>query len=140
MNLEEKSIIDKVFDIAVKAHEGQTRRDGCTPYIYHPMDVADRVEHLGYKYVCVALLHDVLKDTKFTAYDLLTAGVEEDIVAAVQILTKHPSRNYEEYLKIVKMNNITCSVKIADMLSNLSDTPTIKQIRKYSHGLLFLTE
>ena len=75
-------LIDKVFDIAVAAHEGQTRRDGVTAYIYHPMAVADRVEHLGYEYVCVAYLHDVLEDTKFTAHDMLAAGVEDKIVAA----------------------------------------------------------
>ena len=132
--------IDKCAKIAIDAHAGQYRRDNKTPYIEHPYAVAKRVAHLGEKYVCVALLHDVLEDTKVTAHDLLTAGVEEDIVAAVQILTKHPNRNYDEYLKIVKLNNLACHVKIADMLSNLVDSPTNKQIRKYSQGLLFLTE
>jgi len=134
------SQIDKARLIAISAHSGQFRRDGKTPYIEHPYAVADRVEHLGYKYICVALLHDVLEDTKVTAHDLLTAGIQEDIVAAVQILTKHPSRNYDEYIKLVKFNNLACHVKIADMLSNLADSPTNKQIHKYAHGLLFLTE
>ena len=124
--------------IAVAAHEGQTRRDGVTAYIYHPMAVADRVEHLGYEYVCVAYLHDVLEDTKFTAHDMLAAGVEDKIVAAVQILTKHPSRSYDEYLRIVKQNELARKVKIADMLSNLADSPTDNQIKKYAKGLLFL--
>lgn len=132
--------IDKCRDIAIMAHAGQTRRDKITPYIEHCFAVAKRVAHLGNKYICVALLHDVLEDTNFTAHDLLAAGVDEDIVAAVQVLTKHPSRSYDEYLKIVKFNNLACHVKIADMLSNLADSPTNKQIRKYATGLLFLTE
>ena len=86
------------------------------------------------------MLHDVLEDTKTTAHDLLNAGIDEDVVVAVQILTKHPSRSYDEYLKLVKLNDLARHVKIADMLSNLSDSPTIKQIRKYATGLLFLIE
>jgi (p)ppGpp synthase/HD superfamily hydrolase len=134
------SQVDKARLIAISAHFGQFRRDGKTPYIEHCYAVANRVAHLGEKYVCVALLHDVLEDTKVSAHDLLTAGIEEDIVAAVQILTKHPSRSYDEYLKLVKVNELARQVKIADMLSNLADSPTNKQIRKYSQGLLFLTE
>lgn len=132
--------IDKCRMIAINAHAGQTRRDKKTPYIEHCYAVAKRVAHLGNKYICVALLHDVLEETKVTAHDLLTAGVDEDIVVAVQLLTKHPSRSYDEYLKLVKFNNLACHVKIADMLSNLADSPTNKQIRKYATGLLFLTE
>ena len=132
--------IDKCRMIAINAHAGQTRRDKKTPYIEHCYAVAKRVAHLGNKYICVALLHDVLEETKVTAHDLLTAGVDEDIVVAVQLLTKHPSRSYDEYLKLVKFNNLACHVKIADMLSNLADSPTNKQIRKYAKGLLFLTE
>lgn len=137
---QQNSQVDKCRLIAISAHAGQFRRDGKTPYIEHPYTVANRVEHLGYKYVCVALAHDLLEDTKVTAHDLLTMGIEEDIVAAVQILTKHPSRSYDEYIKVVKSNELARQVKIADMLSNLADSPTIKQIRKYSQGLLFLTE
>jgi len=132
--------IDKCRMIAINAHAGQTRRDKKTPYIEHCYAVAKRVSHLGNKYICVALLHDVLEDANVTAHDLLAAGVEEDIVVAVQLLTKHPSRSYDEYLKLVKFNNLACHVKIADMLSNLADSPTNKQIRKYATGLLFLTE
>lgn len=132
--------VDKCAKIAVEAHDGQYRRDNKTPYIEHCYAVASRVKYFGDKYVCVALLHDVLEDTKTTAHDLLNAGIDEDVVVAVQILTKHPSRSYDEYLKLVKLNDLARHVKIADMLSNLSDSPTIKQIRKYSTGLLFLTE
>lgn len=133
-------MVKKCSDIAFEAHNGQFRRDGKTPYIEHCFAVAKRVAHLGNKYICVALIHDLLEDTKVTAHDLLAAGVDEDVVAAVQVLTKHPSRSYDEYLKTIKINNIACHVKIADMLSNLADNPTNNQIRKYATGSLFLTE
>jgi (p)ppGpp synthase/HD superfamily hydrolase len=133
-------LLEKLRIFVTNAHAGQFRRDGKTPYIEHIFAVENRVKHLGNKYRAVALAHDLFEDTKVTTHDLLTMGIEEDIVAAVQILTKHPSRSYDEYIKLVKFNNLACHVKIADMLSNLSDSPTIKQIRKYSKGLLFLTE
>ena len=133
-------MVDKCGLIAIKAHSGQYRRDNKTPYIEHCYEVAKRVRHLGDKYVCVALLHDVLEDTKITAGDLLNMNVDEDVVIAVQLLTKHPSHEYNDYLKIIKNNELAMQVKIADMLSNLSGSPTLKQIRKYSEGLLFLTE
>jgi (p)ppGpp synthase/HD superfamily hydrolase len=132
--------LDDLRKLAEKAHSGQYRRDGKTPYIEHIYAVENRVKHLGNKYRAVALAHDLFEDTKVSAYDLLTAGIEEDIVAAVQILTKHPSRSYFEYLKLVKVNELAKRVKIADMLSNLADSPTDNQIKKYAKGLDFLVD
>ena len=132
--------IDKCRLIAILAHNGQYRRDGKTPYIEHVYAVEQRVSRLGDKYICVALLHDIIEDTNVTAHDLIANGIDVDIVNAVTILTKIDSVSYDEYLNLVKSNDLARNVKIADMLSNLADTPTVKQIRKYSKGLLFLTE
>jgi len=43
-------------------------------------------------------------------------------------------------LYCVKCNELARKVKIADMLSNLADNPTDKQIKKYAKGLLFLVD
>ena len=40
----------------------------------------------------------------------------------------------------IKQNKLAKSVKIADMLDNISDKPTEKQILKYAKGLAFLLE
>ena len=55
--------VKKVEVIATKAHEGQYRRDGVTPYIEHPKAVAARVRG-DEKAEMVAWLHDVIEDTK----------------------------------------------------------------------------
>jgi (p)ppGpp synthase/HD superfamily hydrolase len=55
--------VKKVEVIATKAHEGQYRRDGVTPYIEHPKAVAARVKG-DEKAEMVAWLHDVIEDTK----------------------------------------------------------------------------
>ena len=138
--MNESVVINNAFNLAKIAHHGQFRRDGVTPYFNHPKDVARRVTKYGYKYIAVAYLHDVLEDTKVTAHDLLEAGIDEDIVAAVQILTKHPSRSYDEYLKVLKSNDLARVVKVADMLSNLADDPTDKQITKYVNGISYLIQ
>lgn len=126
------------LQIATNAHQGQTRRDGTTPYINHPMDVAKRVHHLGSDYVAVALLHDVLEDTDVTVKDLLDAGIPDNVVEAVTVLTKQRHEKYDDYLTRVKKNTLAYHVKLADMSSNLADSPTERQVRKYADAMLKL--
>ena len=47
--------------LAEEIHQGQTDK-GENPYIYHVLDVAKRVAHLGQNYEIVALLHDAVED------------------------------------------------------------------------------
>lgn len=122
--------------IARQAHHGQFRRDGVRPYIVHPEAVASRVETDHQK--AVAWLHDVLEDTATTAEDLRAAAIPENIIEAVQLLTKSPNIPYADYLAKVRANELAKAVKVADMLSNLADTPTEKQILKYAKGLQIL--
>jgi hypothetical protein len=49
-----------------------------------------------------------------------------------------PETDYDDYPERVAASPIAAKVKIADMLSNLADDPTPKQIRKYAKGLLRL--
>ena len=123
--------------IARKAHEGQHRRDGVTPYVTHPERVAKSIagnEDLE----AVAWLHDVLEDTSETEESLLAAGIPQHIVDAVRCLTKEDGVEYEDYLAGINQNALARAVKIQDMLDNLSDGPTEKQIKKYCRGLLSL--
>ena len=131
MNLQE------VIAFAMKAHEGQFRRDGVTPYIVHPIMVMVNVEG-GDKERMVAVLHDVLEDTDFIADDLLYHNIDTEVVEAVEILTKTKGQSYEDYLVGVRENDLARVVKISDMHSNLNDTPTERQIEKYTKGLEFL--
>lgn len=126
--------------IASCAHRGQVRRDGYTPYIMHPSDVAKRLARESEEVIATAWLHDVLEDTKETPKTLRAAGIPDTVVHAVEVLTKNKGVSYEEYLNGVRQNWIARKVKVADMLSNLSDSPTQKQIVKYAKGLLVLCE
>jgi GTP pyrophosphokinase len=60
------------FELAVKAHDKQSRKSG-EPYILHPIEVARIcVEEIGLgpTAVVAALLHDVVEDTDVTLKDL----------------------------------------------------------------------
>lgn len=137
INDEDLSNLRKLVE---KAHFNQYRRDGKTPYIEHIYAVEKRVSHFGNDYRAVAVCHDILEDTKVTYSDLENEGVPENILKAVEILTKSDDISYDQYLSCVKKNELARKVKIADMISNLADNPTDKQIKKYAKGLLFLVD
>lgn len=80
----------------------------------------------------------MLEDTCLTATTLLDSGIPKQVVDAVVRLTKTSGHSYDFYLEGVRENEIARKVKVADMLHNLSDSPTKNQILKYARGLLAL--
>jgi (p)ppGpp synthase/HD superfamily hydrolase len=131
-------LIQAAEELAHTAHAGQTRRDGITPYIGHPSRVAWKLAGRSPEIIAAAWLHDTLEDTKLTVEEMSRCGIPGSVIEAVQVLTKQPGVSYDQYLAAVKANPIAWRVKVADMLDNLSDSPTDRQIVKYAHGLLFL--
>jgi len=126
------------FNVASVAHEGQFRRDEVTPYIEHPRAVAKRVKTPEQK--AVAWLHDVLEDTPATRETLVEQGFPADVIEAVEAMTHRTGEPYQDYLERVRANSLARKVKTADMLANLADTPTRRQIIRYAKGLIFLNE
>lgn len=132
-------IITLAIQIARDGHSGQFRRDGVTPYIKHPEAVAARVGDDPIA-IAAAWLHDILEDTPWTTEDLRKRGIPEEVIEVVFLLTKERCVNYTEYLGFIAAHPIARKVKIADMLANLSDNPTDRQIEKYANGLLYLMQ
>lgn len=126
--------------LARGAHLGQFRRDGVTPYIRHVEDTVARLlrDDAGPRTIAVAWLHDVLEDTDVTPEQLRELVGSEIVVETVETLTKRSKERYTDYLARVLQNPFARAVKIADILANLADDPTEKQIRKYALALLFL--
>ncbi|BFT66498.1 HD domain-containing protein [uncultured Parvimonas sp.] len=104
----------KALVISMKAHKGQKDKAG-KKYIFHPIKVA--MLSKGYKTKIVALLHDVIEDSEVTIEDL-SKHFDEDIVLAVDCITKKKGQDYQEYLNIVKNNELSRKVKIADLTHN----------------------
>jgi len=134
---EPPSIVSLAREIATEAHEGQFRRDGVTPYIRHPEAVAARVAGDSLA-EAAAWLHDVVEDTDVTMDDLSARGIPAEVLEVVRLLTHSNGLSYERYLSAIAAHPIAKKVKMADMITNLSDRPSDRQIVKYAKGLLTL--
>ncbi|MEC0180511.1 HD domain-containing protein [Paenibacillus peoriae] len=134
--------IENAIAIAAKAHQGQADKGG-QPYIFHPLQVMNRVEHMDEK--IVAVLHDVLEDTEVTADQLKEAGFGRHIIEAVEGLTRNEGEEYSEFIRRAQKNPLSRVVKIADIMENMNleriPNPTEKdlaRIEKYKQALLVL--
>ena len=100
--------------IAYKAHEGQTDKSG-VPYIFHPIHIAEQMD--SEESCVVALLHDVIEDSDITL-EILSKYFNDDIIAALRVLTKKENDDYVMYIKRVKTNKLATKVKIKDLEHN----------------------
>jgi (p)ppGpp synthase/HD superfamily hydrolase len=128
--------IDIAKNISKKAHQGQQRKNG-KAYITHVESV---VGQLGddTSAVIVGWLHDVLEDSSLTKVDLLSEGIPEKLVQEVEKLTKKREHTYSQYIDVVKSSALATKVKKADIIANLSDNPSNKQVLKLAKALIQL--
>lgn len=109
--------IEDIIRITLEAHEGLKDFNG-NPAIPHPLAVGLAGENeLEQK---VGFLHDVVEDSPLTIADLRARGVEEDVLAAVDLLTHRDGMTYQDYVKnIVLSGNLTAmKVKLYDLHQN----------------------
>lgn len=127
-------------EIAAHAHRDHFRRDGQTPYFAgHLAPVAEPfVRRSEYLHACIAILHDSIEDKKITEQELRDRGLPCEVIAGVRAITKNPGEEYGAYLQRVMTNLAAWRVKIRDILHNLSDAPSLKQVRKYAGALQVL--
>lgn len=109
--------IEVAISIALKAHKGQVDKGG-NPYILHPLAVMNRVETIEEK--IAAVLHDVVEDTEVTIDQLREPGFTEEILEAINLLTRAKEDSYEEFIEKTLMNRIARNVKIADIKENMN--------------------
>lgn len=86
----------KAMKISYAAHAGQVDKAG-VPYICHPLHVAESMT--SETATAVALLHDVIEDTPWTGELLRAEGFPEEVVAAVELLTRDEELPYANYLQ-----------------------------------------
>lgn len=100
--------------IAYRAHDGQTDKAG-VPYIFHSIHIAEQMD--SEESCVVALLHDVIEDSDITL-EILSKYFNDDIIAALRVLTKKENDDYVMYIKRVKTNKLATKVKIKDLEHN----------------------
>ena len=108
--------LEHAIALAVTAHAGQLDKAG-QPYILHPIRVMLSLENEVDK--IVGVLHDVVEDSRYTLDDLLEMGFSQEILVALDHLTKRENESYDDYLSRTLQNSISHRVKRADLLDNM---------------------
>ncbi len=110
-------MLEKAIAIAVQAHAGQTDKAGM-PYILHPLRVMMKMTSVTE--MIVAVLHDVVEDSEWTIEQLRAEGFAEDVLAALDLLTKRTGEVYEAFIQRAKAHPLSCAVKLADLEDNMN--------------------
>ncbi len=116
MNAKPMSLLEKAIKIAVEAHSGQVERNG-QPYVTHAFRVMDRVYREEEK--TVAVLHDVLEDTKWTRAMLEENGFPKHLLDALDCVTIRKKERYPAAIRRAGSNPIARRVKLADLEDNM---------------------
>lgn len=110
-------MLEKAIEIAVEAHRGQIDKAG-KEYILHPMRVMLRGRNDTE--MIVGILHDVVEDTPITIDMLRLEGFSEDILTAIECVTKRQGESYGTFIDRVLTNPLATQVKLYDMEDNMN--------------------
>jgi len=122
-------LIQRAYEVALKAHEGQKREDG-ENFISHPLSTAlILVEmNLDTATICAALLHDAIDDTPITLKKIKSEFGQEIafLVKGVSKLGKLKYRGIERYVENLRKMFLAMAkdvriimIKLADRLHNM---------------------
>lgn len=133
-----RSQVEIAEQIARQAHAGQLDRAG-RPYIEHVERVAAGVTAPD---APIAWLHDVIERTPFTAADLAAAGIEPQVIAAVEAISRGDEEEADHYYERVSANAAALRVKVSDLADNssemrlghLDDELRAQLLEKYAHA------
>jgi len=126
--------------LAARVHREQRDKAGM-PYILHPLRLMLRQE--SEEAQIVAVLHDVLEDSPdtgapVTCADLREMGFGEDVVRAIDALTKREGESYDDFIDRLASNPLARQVKMADLEDNMDPRrlaslggPDLERIAKY---------
>lgn len=132
----------RAIALASEAHVDQREKSGA-PYIMHPLRLMLRM-HTEPEMI-VAILHDVVEDTPWTLDRLRAEGFSEEVIQALDCVTRRSTETYEEFVDRARDNTIARKVKLADLEDNmdlrrLPDlTPkSLERMKKYHDAWLAL--
>lgn len=130
-------ILHKATDFMIKAHSGQFRKDGATPYFVHPLRVSALLSRHGANHdaILCGLWHDILEDHPDKRGDLVSElmtyniNCDERIIGYLEALCKpnlkegnRAERNVMFCDKVIRGGDIPIFVKICDRIDNVLDS------------------
>lgn len=110
-------MLEKAIEIAVEAHRGQLDKAGKI-YILHPMRVMLRGQNETE--MIVGILHDTVEDTPITIDMLKLEGFSDEVLTAIECVTKHKGEDYGDFIDRVLTNPLATQIKLYDMEDNLN--------------------
>jgi len=119
MSSDLSALLAKAIAIAAIAHQHQLDKTK-QPYILHPLRLMMRGQTPAEK--IVAVLHDVVEDTEWTLEQLVSEGFPENIVVAIDCLSRQPEETYEQFIDRVLTNRLATQVKLYDLEDNMDTT------------------
>ncbi|WP_018675736.1 guanosine-3',5'-bis(diphosphate) 3'-pyrophosphohydrolase [Riemerella columbina] len=135
-------MLERAIQIAVNAHKGQTDKAG-KPYILHLVRVMEKGKTEEEK-IC-GILHDLLEDTNWTISDLRKEGFSEEIMNALQCVTKKNNEPYSDFINRISKNPLAIRVKLNDLEDNMDKSrlnnineKDLQRFEKYSMAYEFL--
>lgn len=133
------ALVGLAESIAMDAHSGQVDKAG-EPYVTHPARVVQFVttviadnrealekilgsevldsENFRSELYAIAWLHDVIEDSEWNEEDLLIRMIPNNVIDAVQLLSKVPSEPNIDYYERLKKDVQARIVKLADLSDN----------------------
>ena len=118
--------LDAAIEIAIKAHSGQLDRYG-EPYIFHPIRVMIKADTIENK--IIAILHDVIEKSSYSAKDLRGIGFSGSVVDTVVSLSRIDKESYQDYIDRVSLNQEAVKIKLLDLDDNISSLANEKSKR-----------
>ncbi|MEK7202623.1 MAG: HD domain-containing protein [Patescibacteria group bacterium] len=120
--------IQKAIEVAIVAHDGQTRKGKNVPYITHLLSVGLILARTGATedIIVAGILHDVLEDTELTE-DYLVKEFGKEVARIVNDVTEQDKSLPWEERKRLALEHISSMlpdsllVKSADVLHNMSE-------------------
>ncbi|MBZ0294874.1 MAG: HD domain-containing protein [Anaerolineae bacterium] len=110
-------LLEQAILLAAQAHMGQVDKAG-EPYILHPLRVMLSLDTVDER--IVGVLHDLIEDTPYTLDDLRQRNFPEEILTALDDLTRRKDESYEEFIERIYPNPLARRVKLADLHDNMN--------------------